>query len=62
MWFTENYVSKIGSITSSGVITELTIPHADCGPHDITVGPDRNIWFTCPYGFEVGFFVLATSS
>ena len=38
--------SKIGRITTAGVITEFPIPTAGSGPVGIAAGPDGNLWFT----------------
>lgn len=46
LWFSENFADKIGRITTSGVITEYTIPTAGAGPAGMTVGPDGAIWFS----------------
>jgi streptogramin lyase len=43
LWFTELNASKIGRITTQGVITEFTL---STQPNDITAGPDGNLWFT----------------
>jgi virginiamycin B lyase len=50
LWFTENFVSKIGRITLDGVITEFPIPNAGGGTQvfGITRGPDGYMWFTGP--------------
>lgn len=45
LWFTEYHGSKIGRITSAGVITEFPIPSSGNGPVRITSGPDGNLWF-----------------
>ena len=39
-------VSKIGRITTAGVITEFPVPTAGSSPRGITAGPDGNLWFT----------------
>ena len=48
MWFTENAgdANKIGRVTTTGVMDEITLPTAFAGPIGITVGPDGNMWFT----------------
>src|SRR5438876_4943936 len=46
LWFTERSSNRIGRITTTGVITEYTIPTANSGPQAITVGPDGALWFT----------------
>jgi virginiamycin B lyase len=37
---------RIGRITMDGVITEYELPARSPSPINITVGPDRNIWYT----------------
>ncbi|OAF05879.1 hypothetical protein AYJ54_02465 [Bradyrhizobium centrolobii] len=44
LWFTEKAGGKIGRITTTGEVTEFTIPAAKCG--EITTGPDGALWFT----------------
>src|SRR4051812_671357 len=44
-WFAEFATSKIARITLTGTITEFTLPNAGSGPLNITVGPDKNLWF-----------------
>jgi virginiamycin B lyase len=44
LWFTEATGNKIGRITTTGVITEFSIPNR--GPNSITTGPDGALWFT----------------
>jgi virginiamycin B lyase len=39
-------LSKIGRITTAGVVTEYATPTANSGPFSITVGSDNNLWFT----------------
>jgi len=46
MWFTELDANKIGRITTSGVVTEYTVPTANAAPYDITAGSDGALWFT----------------
>ncbi len=43
LWFTENLRSKIGKITTDGIITEY---NTLLKPVDITAGTDGNLWFT----------------
>jgi virginiamycin B lyase len=45
MWFTETTVSKIGRITTGGVITEHAIA-AGSLPYGIALGGDGNFWIT----------------
>ncbi len=48
LWFTGNGAnsSKIGRITTAGVITEFLLPTANSGPNSITTAPDGALWFT----------------
>ena len=46
MWFTELSANKIGRITSTGVISEFSIPTPDSFPQSIALGADGNLWFT----------------
>lgn len=61
VWFAETFVSgndngdKVARVgLPSHVITEFTIPTANCAPGDITSGPDGNLWFTEINGNKVG--------
>jgi streptogramin lyase len=45
LWFVEEGASKIGRITTSGVITEFATPTADAAPKNLVIGPDGNLWF-----------------
>lgn len=70
LWFTEaapvptannNLVftgNKIGRITTSGAITEFTLPTAGSGPAIITVGPDGALWFTEATANKIGRLTL----
>lgn len=59
MWFAEALPNKIGRITTNGVVREFPVETAAFGvsPFHLTVGPDRNLWFT--EGFAVGRMTLA---
>src|SRR4029077_12914473 len=46
LWFAETVAGKIGRITTSGVITEYSIPTANSYPYGITTGSDGALWFT----------------
>jgi streptogramin lyase len=46
LWFVENLVNKIGVMTTSGGMTEYTIPQAGSGPQGLALGQDGNIWFS----------------
>lgn len=45
LWFTEYSKSRIGRITTSGVVTEYPLP-ATSKPEGIVKGPDGALWFT----------------
>ena len=46
LWFTENAVNNIGSVSTGGTFAEYTIPTANSSPTGIVTGPDGNLWFT----------------
>ncbi|MDB5072669.1 MAG: lyase-like protein [Candidatus Eremiobacteraeota bacterium] len=46
LWFTEGDANKIARMTTSGTVTEFTIPTANALPLYITAGTDGNLWFT----------------
>ncbi len=52
VWFGEGS-SKIGKISSSGLITEYTTGISS-GVYSITLGPDGNMWFTEQFGNKIG--------
>jgi len=68
LWFTEFVVDKIGRITPDGKITEFAVAPqpkltntqttlatpAPRGVFQITVGPDKNLWFTEQTGNQIG--------
>lgn len=59
LWFTESQFSagggnKIGRITTSGVVTEYTVPTQNSLPGRIVRGPDGSLWFTEDRGARVG--------
>jgi streptogramin lyase len=47
LWFAEIGANKIGRITTSGAITEFSLPSGE-SLSNITKGPDGNLWFTEP--------------
>jgi uncharacterized repeat protein (TIGR01451 family) len=60
LYFTEFKASRIGVITTDGVITdEIPTPAQDSGPSGITVGSDGNIWFIEANALRVGRLELA---
>ena len=47
LWFTENTVSVLGRITTSGTVTQYTLPTGNSRPEGITDGPgNASIWWT----------------
>jgi virginiamycin B lyase len=68
LWFTEAapldgaavpHGTRIGRITTAGVITEFTTPTAGSGPFGITTGPDGALWFTEYPANQVGRITTA---
>ena len=47
----------IGHVASGGKITMYPIPISTVVPSELTVGPDKNLWFTEPFSNEMGYFV-----
>jgi streptogramin lyase len=58
LWFTEFASSKIGRISTSGVITEYPVT-AGSGPVSIVTGPGGNLWFTEETGDRIGEMTVA---
>jgi len=54
MWFTDGGTNQIGRITTSGDVTEYSIPTPNSGPFGISLGPDGNLWFTESTGNKIG--------
>ena len=59
LWFTNYTQNKIGRITTTGTITEFTIPSTmpdgvTSGPTGITAGPDGALWFTEKNTHKIG--------
>jgi virginiamycin B lyase len=46
IWFTECTASKIGRVTTDGVVTEFATTTASARPQGITSGPDAALWFS----------------
>jgi virginiamycin B lyase len=53
LWFTEQAAGKIGNVTPDGKVTEFALAPGTA-PTGITVGPDKNIWFTERDGNALG--------
>ena len=45
LWFAEYAASRVGRITTAGVVTEYVL-QSERGPFGITAGPDGALWFT----------------
>ena len=56
LWFSERNTSKIGRITTAGVITEYPVPSSG-GPLGIARGADGKIWFTEMNSNKIGRLV-----
>lgn len=54
LWFAENGPDKIGRVTTSGHITEYTIPTPFAFPVAIVAGPDHALWFTEQFVGKIG--------
>jgi streptogramin lyase len=62
LWFTEEWANKIGHITTSGEMTQFTIPPCQgcgtfalkSGPGGIALGPDGALWFAEMYANKIG--------
>jgi len=54
LWFVDQRNNAIGKITTSGAITEYTIPTSSSTPYSIAAGPDGNLWFTELFGNKIG--------
>src|SRR4029079_17485156 len=59
LWFTENDANKVAKSTTTGVITEYTIPTPGSQPHGIALGSDGNLWFTERDGNKIGRITTA---
>ena len=55
LWFTDRGTSKIGKITTSGTITEYSLPSGS-GPVGIAAGPEKEntLWFVDVYTNKIG--------
>jgi len=54
LWFIAEGGDKIGRITVGGVVTQYPIPTSGGLPYALTVGADRNIWFTERLSGKIG--------
>lgn len=54
LWFADFANDKIGTITTSGAITEYPIPNGSGNPAGVTAGPDGAVWFTEEFADQIG--------
>lgn len=54
LWFTEDNANKIARMTTSGTVTEFSLPTANATPLGITKGSDGNVWFAEYSGNKIG--------
>jgi streptogramin lyase len=59
LWFTEPGGTKIGRITTAGVVTEFSVPTSSSKPMFLTAGPDGNLWFTEANACQIGRITTA---
>jgi streptogramin lyase len=48
------FLTRFGTITMDGQITEFDLPNPSSGPYRMSAGPDGNLWFTEYYGNRIG--------
>jgi streptogramin lyase len=59
LWFPENASSKIGRMTTAGVVVDFPLPTTPSGPKEIAAGPDGNLWFTEFEASQIGRITTA---
>src|SRR5438445_49258 len=52
--FADGSANKIGRISTTGTITEFSIPTPSSSPKGIAPGPDGNLWFAEDGGNKIG--------
>ena len=62
MWFTESDFTKIGRITTAGVISEFPSVPTASGPLGITTGPDGALWFTESFANQIARCAATTAN
>ncbi len=62
LYFTEQTASKIGQVTTGGVMTEIPTPTSAAGPTQIILGPDSHVWFTEAAAGQMGTFSVFNST
>jgi hypothetical protein len=63
LWFAETATNKIARITTTGAITEFSIPSAGTQPVGVAAGPDGHVWFTesaAATGNRIGRLLVTT--
>ncbi len=56
LWFAEQLIDKIGTMTPTGTVKQYRLSNYD-QPHGITKGPDNAMWFTATGGNYIGRIV-----
>jgi streptogramin lyase len=54
LWFTQSYPNRIGRITTSGVISEVTLSTSNAGGSYLAVGSDGKLWVAESFAGRVG--------
>ena len=62
MWFTERNGNRIGRVTSTGTVTEFSVPTSGSAPTAITAGPDGALWFTEAGTNKIGRYALGPTT
>jgi virginiamycin B lyase len=62
IWFTENAASKIGVLTSAGVVgtPEPLTPSKNAGPNGMATGPNNLVWFAETNVGKIGQVTIST--
>lgn len=61
LWFTDPGLNAIGRITTTGTVTDFTIPTANAGAFGIAAGSDGALWFTEEGAGKIGRISTAGS-
>jgi virginiamycin B lyase len=54
VWFAQGQANSIGLMSTSGVLTEYSVPTTGGFPVDVTVGSDGNVWFSEANASKIG--------
>ncbi len=60
LWFAEQLIDKIGTMTETGTVKQYRLSNFD-QPHGITTGSDNAMWFTATGGNYIGRIVPGTN-